>query len=124
LRRLAQTCHEVQRYRDLAWAMVVFWIYANGIGTIIVMAAAYGAELGLSDATLIGTSLMVQFLAAPFAMLFPVLSRRIGTINGILVALSVYVVIAIFAFFLYYEWQFWASSSRPSRAEAKRCRGR
>ncbi len=71
------------------------------------MATAYGNELGFDRITLIGTLLMVQFLAAPFAILFGRLSKRIGTKRAIYLSLSIYSVIAILGFFLYSEWQFW-----------------
>jgi UMF1 family MFS transporter len=106
-KRLGQTFKEIRKYRDLSMAMLAFWIYANGIGTIIVMATAYGTELGFKQTTLIGTLLMVQFVAAPFAMLFGWLSKKIGTKKGIYLSLSIYTVIAIAGYFLYHEWQFW-----------------
>jgi MFS transporter, UMF1 family len=44
-KRLATTFKEIRHYRDLSLGMLAFWVYANGIGTIIVMATAYGNEL-------------------------------------------------------------------------------
>ncbi len=106
-KRLVQTFKDIRRYRDLAMGMLAFWVYANGIGTIIVMATAYGTELGFSQSTMIGTLLMVQFLAAPFAFFFGWLSRKIGTKQAIYISLSVYALISIAGYFLYHEWQFW-----------------
>ena len=105
--RLARTFAEIKKYRDLAMGLLAFWVYANGIGTIITMATIYGTELGFSRTTLIGTLLMVQFLAAPFAFFFGWLSRKIGTKKGIYITLVVYTLIAIAGYFLYQEWQFW-----------------
>ena len=82
-------------------------IYAGLVGTIITMATIYGTELGFGQTTLIGTLLMVQFLAAPFAFFFGWLSRKIGTKKGIYITLVVYTLIAIAGYFLYQEWQFW-----------------
>jgi UMF1 family MFS transporter len=106
--RLSRTFREINKYRDLAMAMLAFWVYANGIGTIITMATIYATELGFSQITTIGTLLMVQFLAAPFAYLFGWLSRKLGTKKSIYLTLSVYIVISIAGYFLYSEWQFWA----------------
>ena len=106
-RRLYETFKEIRKYRDLSLGLLAFWVYANGIGTIIVMATAYGNELGFGQTTLIGTLLMVQFLAAPFAILFGWLSKKIGTKKSIYLSLSIYTVIAIAGYFLYHEWQFW-----------------
>jgi len=106
-RRLGKTFREIRRYRDLSMGLLAFWVYANGIGTIIVMATAYGTELGFGQTTLIGTLLMVQFLAAPFAILFGRLAKKIGTKKAIYISLIIYSLIAISAYFLYQEWQFW-----------------
>ncbi|MDZ4159293.1 MAG: MFS transporter, partial [Anaerolineaceae bacterium] len=106
-KRLAQTFREIRHYRDLSMAMLAFWVYANGIGTIIVMATAYGTELGFGKTTLIGTLLMVQFVAAPFAFLFGWLASKIGTKRAIYICLGVYSLISILGFFMYQEWQFW-----------------
>ncbi len=106
--RLKSTVSEIRKYRDLGLAMLAFWVYANGIGTIISMATIYATELGFSQITTIGTLLLVQFLAAPFAFLFGWLSRKIGTLKSIFISLSVYIGIAISGYFLYHEWQFWA----------------
>jgi UMF1 family MFS transporter len=105
--RLGKTFSDLKKYRDLSLGLLAFWIYANGIGTIITMATAYGKELQFSDMTLIGTLLMVQFLAAPFAYLFGWLSKKLGIKKSIYLSLSIYTLIAIAGYFLYQEWQFW-----------------
>jgi len=105
--RLAQTFKEIQRYRDLFMMLVAFFVYANGIGTIITMATIYGAEIGIGQTDLIGTLLMVQFLAAPFAFLFGWLARKIGTKKAIYISLTIYSLIAIAGYFLTKSWQFW-----------------
>ena len=106
--RLKQTFKEIRRYRDLSLFLLAFWVYANGIGTIITMATIYGSEIGLSTNTLIGTLLMVQFLAAPFAILFGWMAKRIGTKTSIDISLVIYSLISIAGYFLSQEWHFWA----------------
>ena len=106
--RLKNTFKDLKKYRDLSLGLLAFWVYANGIGTIITMATIYGKELNFSDITLIGTLLMVQILAAPFALLFGWLAKRIGTKKAIYLSLTIYSVIAIVGYFMYHEWQFWA----------------
>jgi UMF1 family MFS transporter len=105
--RLVNTFKDLKKYRDLSMGLLAFWIYANGIGTIITMATIYGKELQFSDITLIGTLLMVQILAAPFAFLFGWLAKKIGTKKAIYLSLTIYSLIAIAGYFMYHEWQFW-----------------
>jgi len=107
-KRLGKTFSELRKYRDLSMGLLAFWIYANGIGTIITMATAYGKELQFSNMTLIGTLLMVQFLAAPFAYLFGYLSKKLGLKKSIYLSLTIYSIIAVVGYFMYHEWQFWA----------------
>jgi len=64
------------------------------------MASAYGTELGLSQGALIGSLLIVQFVGIPFAFLFGILAGKIGAKRGILLALGVYVVISVAAYYM------------------------
>lgn len=106
--RLSATFRDIRHYRDLFIFLVAFWVYNNGIGTIIMMATIYGAEIGIGQTTLIGTLLMVQFVAAPFAWLFGWLAKKIGTKKAIYLSLVIYTCIACAGYFLQTEWQFWA----------------
>jgi UMF1 family MFS transporter len=105
--RLGHTFSEIKKYKQLLLFIIAFWLYNNGIGTIIYMATIYGTELGFSSTTTIGTLLMVQFVAMPFAFLFGWLAKKLGTKSAILLCLGIYTLIAIAGYFLYHEWQFW-----------------
>jgi UMF1 family MFS transporter len=105
--RLRVTFKEIKNYQDLFVFLIAFFLYANGIGTIITMSTIYGAEIGIGQTTLIGTLLMVQFVAAPFAILFGKLAKKIGTKNSIYLSLVIYTFIAIGGYFLSTEWHFW-----------------
>lgn len=107
LQRLGHTFRQIRRYRELSKTILAFWLYSNGIGTIIVMAGIYGAELNFSDTTVIGTLLMVQFVAIPFALLFGWLGKQYGTIRMILVCLVIFVLITIGGYFMQVELHFW-----------------
>jgi len=105
--RLSTTFKEIRKFKELTKFIIAFWLYNNGIGTIIFMATIYGTELGFSSTTTIGTLLMVQFVAIPFAFLFGWLAKKIGTKRSILLSLLIYTLIAIGGYFLYKEIHFW-----------------
>ena len=44
---MSVTFHELRGYRQAFLLMIAFLIYNDGIGTIIKMATAYGAEIGI-----------------------------------------------------------------------------
>jgi hypothetical protein len=69
-RRLAGTVRDIRQYRELFKFLVAFLIYNDGIGTIIGVAAIYGAELGFGNVELILALLLVQFVAIPYSLIF------------------------------------------------------
>jgi len=105
--RLNVTFHEIRHYRQLFIFLIAFWVYNDGIGTIIKMATIYGAEIGIDQTTLIGTLLLVQFVGIPFSFAFGWLAKRLGTKNSIYLALAVYTLISILGYFMSAAWHFW-----------------
>jgi len=98
--RLGGTLRELRRYRQAFLVLVAFLVYNDGINTFIRMASAYGTELGLSETSLIGALLTVQFVGIPCAFLFGSLAGRIGAKRGVLFALGVYVVASVLAYYV------------------------
>lgn len=103
-KRLGKALNEIRDYKDLFLFLITFFVYANGIGTIITMAAAFASDLGFSTLTILGTFLMVQFVAAPFALLFGKLGKTMGNKKAISMALLIYAVVAVFGYFMKEEW--------------------
>ena len=77
-KRLGQTIKDIRRYKELFKYLIAFLIYNDGIGTIIGVAAIYGAELGFGSVELILALLLVQFVAGPYALIFGSLPVRAG----------------------------------------------
>jgi MFS transporter, UMF1 family len=75
-RRLRDTLRDIRQYRELFKYVLAFLIYADGIGTIISVAAIYGAELGFGSLELILALLLVQFVGIPFSLIFGRLPSR------------------------------------------------
>ena len=98
--RLAHTFRRLASYKQLLLFLVAFWIYNNGIGTIIIMATAYGDEIGIELSDMVIALIITQFVGIPFSFAFGRLARRIGAKRGILVALAVYTLISIAGFFM------------------------
>jgi len=105
--RLRRTFKDIRRFKELVKFLVAFWLYNDGIGTIIIMAVIFGAEIGIGRFHLIGAILMVQFLGVPFTVLFGRLPKKLGTKNSIFLALGVYAIITILGYFMQKPLHFW-----------------
>jgi len=97
---LSATFNEIKRYKQLLIFLAAFWIYNDGIGTIIKMATAYGDEIGIRMSDMIMALIITQFVGIPFTFLFGALARKMGTKRSILLALGVYALISIAGFYM------------------------
>jgi MFS transporter, UMF1 family len=108
INRIKRTFHELRSYRNAFILLIAYFVYGDGIGTIIRMAALYGERIGIGQGHMIGAIVMVQFIGVPFAFLFGMLAGRIGTKPAIFVGLSVYSGITVLAYFMTSAIHFWA----------------
>ncbi|HNT74348.1 MAG TPA: MFS transporter [Anaerolineae bacterium] len=106
-RRFGQTLHELRKYSELFKFLIAFWLYNDGIGTVIKMATIYGAEIGIGMTDLIGALLLTQFVGIPFSLLFGKFSHKLGTKKSIMVGLAWYAIITCAAYFMNTGWHFW-----------------
>lgn len=68
--QITETIRDIRRYSELFKMLIAFWFYMEGVGAIILLATIYGAALGLHMSVLIGTLLMTQLVAFPYAIIF------------------------------------------------------
>ncbi len=97
LRQLAATFRHVRRLRYVARFLLAYWLYIDGVGTVIRMAVAYGLELGFHAPDLLLALLITQFVGFPAAIVFGRIGERHGPRLGILVAIAVYCVVLVWA---------------------------
>ena len=117
LSRLRSTFRSFGSLRETWKFLLAFWLYNDGIGTVIKMSAVYGASLGFGMAHLVGALLLVQVLGVPATLAFSALARRIGPRRGILVGLAIYVVVALLGFFMTRPLHFWILAGLVATAQ-------
>jgi UMF1 family MFS transporter len=99
-RELRATAAEVRRYRPVVWFLLAYWLYIDGVNTVIKMAVDFGLSLGFPQQSLIAALLITQFVGFPAALFFGWLGKRIGARTGIFVAIAVYAVATVAAYWM------------------------
>ena len=107
-RELGSTLGHIRRYRSLMLFLVAFWLYIDGVNTVIKMAVDYGMSIGLEAKSLITALLITQFVGFPAALAFGWIGKRFGTKSGLLLAIAVYLVTTIWAYWLDSAGEFYA----------------
>lgn len=105
--RVAGTFRDIRRYRELFLFLVAFWLYNDGVGTIMKLAAIYAAGMLFSPLSIIGALLLTQFVAAPFSVLFGRLAGKIGGKRTIGAGLLWYCLVTVGAMIMSTAWHFW-----------------
>ena len=105
--RIGHTLRHLHEDKQVFWFLLAFFCYIDGVYTIIDMATAYGTALGLDTTGLLLALLVTQIVAFPSALIFGRLSAKYPSTTLIPVCIAAYAGIALFAFFLTKQWQFW-----------------
>jgi UMF1 family MFS transporter len=106
-RQLANTVKEAKSKKHVFLYLLAFFFFIDGVYTIIDMATAYGAALGLDTTGLLLALLVTQIVAFPCSIIFGRLSGKYDTALLIKVCIICYTGITLFAIFLSTQWQFW-----------------
>ena len=91
--RFRNTLSLIRGRPELAWFLVAYWLYIDGVGTIIRMATNYGQVLGFSVNDLMLALLIVQFVGFPATLAYGYFAARFGGKQAILTSIIGYVFI-------------------------------
>ncbi|MCW9032191.1 MAG: MFS transporter [Gammaproteobacteria bacterium] len=95
--QLKITFRKIKKLPMVLLFLVAYWLYIDGVDTIVRMAVDYGMSLGFNSSDLITALLITQFVGFPAAIAFGYLANYIGTKQGILLAIIVYFLMTLWA---------------------------
>ena len=105
--QLLKTVKEISHLKVVATFLVAYWLYIDGVDTIIRMAVDYGTSIGFTTSSLITALLLVQFVAFPATLGFNWYASKIGIKKAIYTAIIGYSTITLFAALVKEEWHFY-----------------
>ncbi len=95
--QLIDTFRHIRQLRPVWIFLLAYWLYIDGVDTVIRMAVDYGKALGFDSQELIKALLITQFVGFPAAIAFGWLGGKIGTRNGIFLGILAYILITAWA---------------------------
>ena len=95
--RLKTTFTKIKKLKGLLLFLIAYWLYIDGVDTIIRMAVDYGMALGFNSSSLIMALLIVQFIGFPATLLFAKLATIWDTKKAIFLAIGIYISIIFYA---------------------------
>lgn len=99
-RNVWQTLKDIFMRKGLLLFILAYFFYIDGVNTVIHMSTSYGTVLGLDTTGMVLALLVTQLVAAPFSMLFARISKKIGSIRMLTIAVIVYFVICTVGFYM------------------------
>ena len=93
--------HIVKNDKKVLWFLLAFFLYIDGVGTIIDNCINVGTDLGLNTVGQVIFLLATQVVAFIFSLIFARLSKKFRTVNLILVCIVGYFAVCLYALTLH-----------------------
>ena len=107
LSQLGETFQDIRHLKTIFLFLVAYWLYIDGVNTVIRMAVDYGISIGFKSNDLIVALLITQFVGFPSAIGFGYLGGKLGAKRAIFAAIAVYLFVSIWAAFMNRSTEFY-----------------
>ena len=98
---------EIRKLRLVLIFLLGYWLYIDGVDTIVRMAVDYGLAIGFKAEGLVLALLITQFVGFPSAIAFGKIGEKFGPKTGIFIGIGVYILITFWAYFMSREIEFY-----------------
>lgn len=107
-KRLGDTFTNVRQYKVVVVFLIAYFLYIDGVDTIIKMVVPYATSVLGAEAfdtfTLLGILLVIQIIAFPCAILYGNLAKKYTARTMIIVGIFTYIISCIAAYFITSVW--------------------
>jgi len=91
------TFKEVCKHKSILLFLIAFFLYSDGVSSIISMATAYGMTIGIGQMDLLLVLLVTQLVLGPSTILYGRMADRFGTKKMIYFGIGTYIIICLIA---------------------------
>lgn len=106
-RQLGATFRRVRNLKVVFLFLLAYWLYIDGVDTIIRMAVDYGLSLGFESSDLIKALLIVQFVGFPAALVFGKLGEKWSVRKSIYLAIAIYMGVTVYGTMMTQKTEFY-----------------
>ena len=104
---IIQSFKELFSNKKIFYFLLAYWVYIDGVDTVIRMAVNYGLTIGFSSTDLLIALLVTQFVSFPGTLIILKISDLFSIEKAIMFCLLIYLGITYFAYSLYSVEQFY-----------------
>ncbi len=105
------TFREIKLNKTIFYFLIAYWVYIDGVDTIIRMAINYGLTIGFDSTNLLIALLVTQFVAFPGTLIVNKLADFFTCEMAIIGCLLIYFLITVLAYFLDSIFEFYLIAS-------------
>ena len=107
LSQFKSTFDEIRNLKVVATFLVAYWLYIDGVDTVVRMAADFAITLGFDQTAIMGALVLIQFIAFFATLIYIKIASKIGLKNGIYAGIVAYMLILCGGYFVTEIWHFY-----------------
>jgi len=104
---ITESFKELFSNKKIFYFLLAYWVYIDGVDTVIRMAANYGLTIGFSSTDVLIALLVTQFVSFPGTLIILKISDLFSIEKAIMFCLLIYLGVTYFAYSLYSVEQFY-----------------